>query len=80
MKTDVSLNIGQSVNSGLSHLFAGYRKGAEAGVTCVLWKSAVFTLFTQEVINLHVCGQLHKLFLVMGPCVRKGSQGFNNDL
>lgn len=41
---------------------------------------AVFTLFTQEVINLHVCGQLHELFLVMGPCLRKGLQGFNNDL
>lgn len=35
---------------------------------------------SQEVINLHVCGQLHELFLVMGPCVRKGLQGFNNDL
>ena len=61
-------------------MFAVYRKGVEAGVTCVRSKSAVFTLFTQEVINLHVCGQLYKLFLVMGPCVRKGLQGFNNDL
>lgn len=55
-------------------------KGWRPGVTCMPWKSAAFTLFTQEVINLHVCGQLHKLFLVMGPCVRKGLRGFNNDL
>lgn len=74
------MDVGQLVNRGPSHLFAVYRKGVEEGVKCVPWKSTVFTLFTQEVINLHVCGQLHKLFLVMGPCVRKGLQGFHNDL
>lgn len=65
---------------GPSHVFAAHPEGVEAGVTCMPWKSAAFTQFTQEVINLHVCGQLHKLFLVMGPCVRKGLRGFNNDL
>lgn len=65
---------------GPSHLFAAHPEGVEAGVTCMPWKSAAFTLFTQEVINLHVCGQLHKLFLVMGPCARKGLRGFHNDL
>lgn len=39
-----------------------------------------FTLCTQEVINLRVYGQRHKLFVVMGPCVRKGLQGFHNAL
>lgn len=71
IKTELSLNAGQEVECGPSHLFAAHPEGVEARVMCMPWKSAAFTLFTQEVINLHVCGQLHKLFLVMGPRVRK---------